>query len=333
MSTRTIIVSDVHGCLDELEALLDDLRFVAGQDRLITVGDLVGKGPNGAGVVRFFREGGHEAVLGNHDEKLLKFKRGALRKPLAEAHQAHADAMSDADWEWLAALPLWLRLPEYEAIVVHAGLVPGVPLERQRQKDLLNIRTLRANGTGSSRPDDGVPWASLWQGPERVIFGHDAVRGLQKWPHAIGLDTGCCYGGRLSALVLPSDRVARQRAFSVYVAVPLRPIKVCQVSELDDVRAVAAGRFKDGRPREVIVLKDEGGQPRAYVNRCEHLPVPLDGGSRRFLSPDGAHLACGTHGALFRFDDGFCTEGPCRGLSLEKVPLTVNKHGWVIIDC
>ncbi len=330
MTRRTIIVSDIHGCLDELKALVEELRLTS-DDRLIAVGDLVGKGPDGAGVVRFFREGGHEAVLGNHDDKLLRYHRGD-RDELRDSHRAHADAMSADDWRWLAAVPLWLRLPEHEAIVVHAGLVPGVPLERQRRKDLLNMRSLRPDGTASSRSDEGQPWASRWPGPERVIFGHDAVRGLQRWPHAIGLDTGCCYGGLLSALVLPSGRVARQRAFAVHVPVPPRPTRVCQLRDLDEVRVVAAGRLEDGRPREVIVLQNTAGEPRAYVNRCEHLPIPLDGGSRRFLSADGTHLACGTHGALFRLDDGYCTEGPCTGASLETVPLRVDEDGWIVID-
>ncbi len=213
---RTIIVGDLHGCLEELRALLGELRFTAEADRLVSVGDLVGKGPDGAGVVRFFREHGHEAVRGNHDEKLLAWRRGESTKPLGPTHQRDAARMSEEDWRWLEARPLYLVLPE--AIVVHAGLVPGVPLDRQRPDDLINLRSIRPDGSASKRVDDGEPWAKLWPGPELVVFGHDAMRGLQRWPHAIGLDTGCVYGGRLSALVLPERTLVSVPAMRAHAA-------------------------------------------------------------------------------------------------------------------
>lgn len=333
MTARTVIVGDIHGCLAELRALLGDLCFEPGHDRLVSVGDLVGKGPDGAGVVRFFREGGHLAVLGNHDDRLLAWRTGRDPRPLAERHAAHAAALSEADWAWLAALPLSLELPELGVVVVHAGLVPGVPLAAQRRKDVLTMRTLRADGTASPRLEDGVPWASRWRGPERVVFGHDAITGLQRWPHAIGLDTGCCYGGHLSALVLPEHRVVQRRAHATHAAAARGPLRVCRLEDLRPrPRAVIWGRLANGRPREVLVLATPDGEPRAYVNECQHLPVPLDGGSREFMNRAGTHLMCGTHGALYRLEDGYCTEGPCEGGSLERLPLRIDADGWVVLD-
>lgn len=213
--TRTIVVGDIHGCLDELSRLLEAVELTPA-DRLISVGDLVGKGPDGAGVVRFFREGGHEAVRGNHDDKLVAHRRGDRTRTLPPSHEAHAEALAPADWSWLYALPYFIRLPEHDAIVVHGGLVPGVPLDDQDPALMTNLRSIRSDGSPSKRVDEGEPWAKRWPGPELVIFGHDAIRGLQRWPHAVGLDTGCVYGLELSALVLPERRIVSVAAARDY---------------------------------------------------------------------------------------------------------------------
>ena len=111
------------------------------------------------------------------------------------------------------------------------------------------------------------------------------------------------------------------------------PIRVCPRSTLTPghVQAVPLSRDEKGHPREALVLLDEGGVVRAYLNRCQHLPIPLDGGSRRYLTDDRRMLMCGTHGALFRLTDGYCTEGPCEGDSLLTLPILVSEDGWVAI--
>ena len=81
----------------------------------------------------------------------------------------------------------------------------------------------------------------------------------------------------------------------------------------------------NGMRREAIVLCDEQGELRAYVNRCQHLPIPLDGGGRAFFSADGRHLLCRTHGASYRLHDGLCVAGPCTGSSL--VALRLERDG------
>ncbi|MGB8329350.1 MAG: metallophosphoesterase [Polyangiales bacterium] len=206
MSHRTLIVGDVHGCREELEDLLEESGWEAG-DQLVFVGDLVAKGPDSLGVVRLVRELGAQATRGNHDQHCLKWweakRMGEALPKLKPAHQRVADELEDEDWRWLAERPLWLDLPEHQALVVHAGLLPGVPLEAQDPRDLMNMRSIRDDGTASSSIEEGVPWAALWPGPRLVVFGHDAVRGLQNHPHAVGLDTGCVYGGWLSGLWLP----------------------------------------------------------------------------------------------------------------------------------
>jgi nitrite reductase/ring-hydroxylating ferredoxin subunit len=83
------------------------------------------------------------------------------------------------------------------------------------------------------------------------------------------------------------------------------------------VKLPPAGRI----PREALIVRDRDGSLRAYVNLCQHLPIPLDGGSRRFLTRDGEHLQCGTHGARYRLSDGHCIDGPCQGRSLIALEL------------
>jgi hypothetical protein len=212
---RTIVIGDVHGCLEELEALHRALGTTR-DDRVVYVGDLVAKGPDSFGVVRFVRESGAASVRGNHEAHLLRFllpDEGG--KPLKPLHRETAARMSPEDWAFVEAMPLTLALPELNLLVVHAGLVPGVALEAQEPQWLMNLRSITPSGAPSKRVDDGVPWASVWSGPQQVVFGHDARRGLQEERWATGLDTGCVYGNRLTALLLPERR---------FVSVPARRV-------------------------------------------------------------------------------------------------------------
>jgi diadenosine tetraphosphatase ApaH/serine/threonine PP2A family protein phosphatase len=211
---RTLVIGDVHGCLDELRALVEHAGVTADDD-VVFVGDLVAKGPDSAGVIGWARERGAAAVLGNHDDHVLKARAGdgAAKKH----HLAVAATLSKADVDWLAALPLWLRLAYDEPhVVVHGGMVPGVPVEKQTREHLLAMRSITADGKPSKRIE-GAPWGALWAGPEHAVFGHDAIRGLQQHAHATGLDTGCVYGRELTGLLLPAQKlvsVPSRRAYA-----------------------------------------------------------------------------------------------------------------------
>ncbi|QDE93607.1 metallophosphatase [Myxococcus xanthus] len=217
---RTLFIGDVHGCAEELDALLTQCAWRP-DDRVVLVGDLVAKGPDSAGVVRRAREQGFLAVRGNHDAHVLRWHagRGPRGKKLKPEHQQVLDTLTPEDWAWLESQPLYRFFPELNVVAVHGGLVPGVPLEAQKEDELLNLRSILPDGTPSKRVDAGAPWASLWQGPELVIFGHDAMRGIQRHPHAVGLDSGCVYGGKLSAYVMPEGRLVSVLAKRAYVDV------------------------------------------------------------------------------------------------------------------
>jgi hypothetical protein len=93
-----------------------------------------------------------------------------------------------------------------------------VPLAEQKREHLLNLRSIDDDGHPSKRIE-GRPWGSVWRGPEHVVFGHDAVRGLQRHPHATGLDTGCVYGRELTALILPERKLVHFAARRAYAAI------------------------------------------------------------------------------------------------------------------
>ncbi|MEM9194331.1 MAG: metallophosphoesterase [Myxococcota bacterium] len=207
---KAFVIGDVHGCFDELEALVHNV------DReVILVGDLVAKGPASAKVVAWARERSIRAVRGNHDEHVLRFRRSGTL-PKKETHRQVCRELEEADWRYLESLPLLLELPALNAVVVHGGLVPGVPLATQDPKHLMNLRSIRADGTPSTRIE-GEPWASLYEGPALAVFGHDAVRGLQTHRFAIGLDTGCVYGGKLTGVMLPERTLRSVDAQAMYV--------------------------------------------------------------------------------------------------------------------
>lgn len=230
---RTIIVGDLHGCAREFDDILTLVKYAQGVDRLILVGDLVARGPDSEGVVERAAQYGAEAVRGNHDEKVLSWwrvaeragrKRASQMVPLTEKHEAVVRALKPRHYKFLDALPWTIPLPAHNLLVVHAGLDPSRPPEETSHELMVTIRSVDEAGN-ATRKLLGTPWARAWPGPAHVVFGHDARRNLQLEANATGLDTGCCYGRALSALVLdegepiPSALDARRAKI---VSVPAR---------------------------------------------------------------------------------------------------------------
>jgi hypothetical protein len=196
----TVIVGDVHGCTAELEELLEQLRFVEGRDRLVLVGDLVVRGPDSRGALALAKRLAARAVRGNHEERLLAWRRRT--KPLGPEHERLARVLSEDEWRMLEEMPFWVDLPEHGVRVVHAGVVPGLPIEQTPPEALLKMRTLDGKNRWSDEPDAGPLWGSRYAGPPHVIFGHNARAQPQLHEWATGIDTGCVYGGRLTGAVL-----------------------------------------------------------------------------------------------------------------------------------
>lgn len=207
--SRTLVVGDVHGCADELAALLDH----ASPDRVVSVGDLFTRGPDPVGVWDLVR--GSDAVLGNHDEKVLA--------PEPGGHAAAvADALDRADprWRaWVAGLPLFLEVGRFT--VVHAGLHPSGSLDHTTRRMALTMR--RWPDEAPDRPF----WWQVYAGDRAVLFGHDAARGhhMVDWGEdrwLVALDSGCVYGGALTGFCVEEERVYAVPARRAYA--PMRPI-------------------------------------------------------------------------------------------------------------
>lgn len=204
---RTIVIGDVHGCVDEARDLLDAVGPSA-EDRVIFAGDLVDRGPDSRGAVELAMQ--FESILGNHEETHLARRHSAPHK-LSPDHARTRSVLGPEHFDWLATLPLSIRLPEHDAIVVHAGLYPGTSFDAQDPYHLLHIQCVdgasRKSHWPSRAPAGTRFWASDWSGPERVIFGHTVVDAAFVHPFAAAIDTGCVYGRALTALVLPEWRL------------------------------------------------------------------------------------------------------------------------------
>ncbi len=202
---RRIFVGDIQGCLVQLEALLEAAAFEPGVDVLHPLGDLVNKGPDSEGVLRLMKKLDAQPVLGNQDVKWLKqFKSSdSKRKKLRK---------------WLRSQPI-VRVFD-DVIAVHAGLHPlwtEEDLQDLNDEQRAFAITVRYCDREGNKPSEDWPppkppfrpWHDYYDGDKRVLFGHWARQGLHVTDRVIGLDSGCVYGGQLSAWIAEEDRIVQ----------------------------------------------------------------------------------------------------------------------------
>ncbi len=214
--SRTVVVGDLHGCYDELLALVERVGLGA-SDRLVCVGDLVVKGEKNREVLDLFRSDARfSSVIGNHDRALLEFWKGSRAKGEMKPSQLECARQLEAGREvyaaYLESLPGYIDLGSH--VVVHAGLRPGVPFAEQSLDDLTALRTL-----GLDRESrEGTPWYEVYNGVQTALFGHWPADTPRRGPRAIGLDTGCVYGYRLTAYVIETGEFHSVPALRAYAS-------------------------------------------------------------------------------------------------------------------
>jgi predicted phosphodiesterase len=199
---KTIVIGDVHGCYAELMDLLDRVG-PSRTDKIYFAGDLIVKGPENQEVLDFLMENPRmQSVIGNHEYALLQDYRNqpvALKKSQKRTKK-ELGSKFPIYMEFISRWPLMLQLDK-ESFLVHAGVRPDLPLHQQTAEDLTGIRTV-----------NGTPWFDLYSGPKTAVFGHWISEEPVIAPHAIGLDTGCVYGGRLTAMIWPERRFVSVKA-------------------------------------------------------------------------------------------------------------------------
>ncbi len=205
----TIFIGDIHGCSREFAALLDAVA-PASDDRLVLLGDLLNKGPDPGGVLETFESLDCVCLLGNHEFDHLQWKAGRSPKPESvRTRESMSPARYGRYLELAGRMPLFFE--NEDLIAVHGALLNGVPLTEQPVEVL----------TGDLNLDRS--WKDQIMLDRPVVAGHKRYSRDQCEPciedgKFYGIDTGCVYGGCLTALWMPSGKIAQVRAARVYSA-------------------------------------------------------------------------------------------------------------------
>lgn len=243
------VIGDVHGCRGELEALLDRLGYVLVRDdagrpvdavhpegrRAVFLGDLVDRGPDSPGVLRLVMgmvAAGHAlAVPGNHENKLVRALDGrnvqvshGLAETLTQL-DAEPPEFRAAVREFADGLVAHLVLDDGNLVVAHAGLK-----ETYHNRASGRVRSFALYGETTGETDEyglpvRYPWAEDYRGRAMVLYGHTPVPEPVWVNVTMCLDTGCVFGGHLTALRYPEKEIVQVAAERVWYE-PTKPFPV-----------------------------------------------------------------------------------------------------------
>ena len=238
------IIGDIHGCFDEMTALLQQLSYTVEPDgadyrvtppdgrKAVFVGDLVDRGPRITEVLRLVmgmvKAGTAFCVPGNHDVKLMRKLRG---KDVKISHGL-ADSLTQLELEtpelkrqiadFIDDLVSHYVFDEGRLVVAHAGLK-----EEMQGRGSGAVRSFALFGETTGETDDyGLPvrynWAAEYRGKAMVVYGHTPVAEPEWLNRTIDIDTGCVFGGKLTALRYPEKELVSVPAIREYYA-PSKP--------------------------------------------------------------------------------------------------------------
>jgi serine/threonine protein phosphatase 1 len=217
MNGRLIAIGDIHGCHLEFAELLERVALTR-DDRLVLLGDLVNRGPDSSKVIDLARAHRAIALLGNHELRLMKYRRTGDKKYTKEGDLDTFQRLRPEDWGYLENMLLTFEEPALNTVFVHGGFLPGQPWQKQPAEIVTRVQVIDRNGRPAKRADEpeAPAWADLWSGPPFVVYGHTPRPDIYKLKWSVGIDTGCVLGGLLTAYVLPEKRFIQVKARQRY---------------------------------------------------------------------------------------------------------------------
>ena len=211
-TTRTIVVGDIHGCFEELQKLLSMISF-SEYDELISIGDLIDRGPHPKEVLSFFiNTPNAHSIMGNHEDKHIRIFDGELEA--SRSQEICIDQLGsfyEESISYMKTLPLYLQRENFW--LVHAGFLPDVPPHQQPRNTLLRGRMPWME---SNYDKSFGGWWKHYSGKEPVVYGHTVFHDVHIENNTYGLDTGACHGQRLSGLILETQTIVQVEAKEDY---------------------------------------------------------------------------------------------------------------------
>lgn len=278
------IIGDIHGCYDELRLLLAELGYKAGDAgyshpdgrKAIFLGDLVDRGPKIPAVLRLVMQMVQAenalCVPGNHDVKLVRKLKGRnvqIRHGLAETLEqlaAEPATFQDEVASFLDGLISHYLLDNGRLVVAHAGMKAEMAGRASG-----GVREFALYGETTGETDEfGLPvrynWAADYRGDATVVYGHTPVPEPEWLNRTINIDTGCVFGGALTALRYPENELIAVAALATY-ADPIRPLVLPDTpvtltqqqtqDDLLDLRDVTGKRLVNTRLQPNITIREE----------------------------------------------------------------------------